>query len=118
MRTSVSDAQRALLERLLELTDDQARALKVGDILRMSQISELRKATIKDAEAYLPPTLGWEPDLADLVAVVKHNSECLQQSTAACMARVRQNLVRLTKGAQVVHYLGRDRGGQQASWQG
>lgn len=118
MKTSVSDAQRALLERLLELTDDQARALKMGDLLRMSQISELRKATIQHAEAYLPPNLAWEPELADLVAVVKHNTECLQQSTVACMARVRRNLVQITQGAQVLHYLGREPVGQGASWQG
>jgi len=89
--------QRALLERLQALGDQQACALDKGDIALLARLTELRGKVVSDAAADLPPRAPWVPELAGLVARVHGRAEHLQHSIHACMAVVRRDLTTLTQ---------------------
>jgi len=115
---SVSAMQRSLLERLLAITDEQARALAADDIPVFERLSELRSAAVKEAAANLPPCHAWDAALADQVETVRQRSEELQRAIRLRMADVRKALVELSRRQHVTQYLERESGQQSASWKG
>lgn len=109
--------QRALLERLLNLTAQQEAALNGGDMLLLTYLSEERSRAVQLSAPYLPPQTAWCPELAELAAHAKERSDDLQHAIQACMAAVRRELVALTDRRQVGHYLGGATPRRNAKWQ-
>ncbi len=118
LEVSVSAMQRALLERLLAITDEQARALAADDIPVFERLSELRSAAVREAAEHLPPCHAWDPALADQVETLRQRSETLQRAIRLRMADVRKALVDLSRRQHVTQYLERQTGQQSASWKG
>jgi hypothetical protein len=102
---SAAGRQRALLEQLVALSDQQEYALDSGDMDLLMRLSQLRGKVVGDAAPYLPPQMAWDAELAGLVTHVQERSEDLQQSIRACMAVVRRDLAALTHNQQVTRYL-------------
>jgi hypothetical protein len=122
-RSTVQDAdiqaaQRALLERLLDLTIEQEHALNAGDMQVLRQLSDVRSRAVQDAAAYLPPRLAWDPSVADLAAMVYQRSDGLQVQLRQCMAHVRRQLAELSKRQQLAMYFGNAPARRGASWKG
>lgn len=115
---NASVAQREVLERLLDLTGQQERALDAGDIIALNQLSELRLQTVKDAAAFLPPSQPWAADVVELADAVQRSTTQLQQSTVACMATVRRQLAQLTENRRLAHYVAPAVPVYRASWRG
>jgi hypothetical protein len=110
-------AQREVLERLLSLTGQQARALDAGDMAALTKLSRLRSETVKDAAAVLPPCQAWDQEVMELVSTLQGSMACLQQSIRACIAVVRRQLAQLTERSQASRYLtGTTASGYQGSW--
>jgi len=118
LEVSVSAMQRSLLERLLAITDEQARALAADDIPVFERLSELRSAAVREAAEHLPPRQAWDAALADQVETLRRHSETLQRDIRFRMADVRKALVDLSRRQQVTQYLEREAGQQSASWRG
>ena len=116
--TNTSVAQREVLVRLLDLTDQQERALDTGDIIALNKLSELRLQTIKDAAAFLPPRQPWAPEVRDLADAVQRSTTQLQQSTVACMAMVRRQQAQLNDNRQLTQYVAPTIPVYRASWRG
>ncbi|HZS90617.1 MAG TPA: hypothetical protein VFE42_24370 [Chloroflexota bacterium] len=107
MQTNIDNlaVQRRVLERLAELSDCQEQALNAGDMIALTQLSELRAQVVRDAAASLPPFHDWHPEVAELATFVKARSEDVQRSLRACMLEVRRELVALTERRHVAGYL-------------
>ncbi len=103
--TAVEGRQRALLERLVALTDQQVSALDTGDVDLLTHLGDLRSQAVSDASAYLPPRAAWAPELAPLVAQVRERADDLQRAIHACMAVVRRDLTTRTHHQQATRYL-------------
>lgn len=114
----ISAMQRSLLERLLGITEEQARALANSDIPIFERLSELRSTAVHEAAAYLPPCQAWDPALAEQVEIVRQRSEQLQRDIRLRMADVRKALVELSRRQHVTQYLEREINQQGATWKG
>ena len=115
---NISAMQRSLLERLLTITDEQARALNADDIPVFERLSELRSTTVHEAAASLPPRQAWDSALAEEVETLRRRSEQLQREIRLRMADVRKALVELSRRQHVTQYLERNISQQGASWKG
>ena len=116
--TDTSSAQREVLERLLDLTGQQEQALDAGDIVGLNRLSELRLQTVKSAAEILPPRQPWAPEVRELADAVQQSTTRLQQSTAACMAKVRRQMAQLTENRRLALYLTPSKPTYRASWRG
>ena len=116
--TDTSSAQREVLERLLDLTGQQEQALDKGDIMGLNRLSELRLQTVKSASEILPPRQPWAPEVRELADAVQESTTRLQQSTVACMAKVRRQLVQLTANRRLAQYVTPSTPIYRASWRG
>ncbi len=113
-----SIAQREVLERLLDLTAQQERALDAGDIIGLNRLSELRLQTIRNAASILPPRQPWAPELGELADALERSTTQLQQSTVACMAVVRRQLEQLAENRRIANYVPPAVPVYRASWKG
>ena len=110
--------QRALLTRLLELTQAQQQALDTGDLAALNAISGQRAQLVGAAAPYIPPQCPWDLALAPLAREVQETSERLQRDLRATQAAILRDLQALQKREQVVQYLPAAGRKSRLAWKG
>lgn len=108
--------QRELLVGLDEITALQQNALDAGDLAALTRLSEMRTRVVREAAPFVPPTMDWTPNVADLAVRVRDRSDELQRSIQACMTSVRKELIALTERQRATQYLVRQGAVRGATW--